>query len=125
MTAGVTRIKNVDKAINYAQKAVHGNSKFSTNAQHAYDIIELSTGRRVKTGISGGGIRISDGKSKRAEKQVRSLNKQAGYEKYGSEIVYFEPAGEGARWKIIEFEKVRANMLRKRGELDENIHKIP
>ena len=125
LTAGVTRIKNVDKAINYAQKAVHGNSKFSTNAQHAYDIIELSTGRRVKTGISGGGIRISDGKSKRAEKQVRSLNKQAGYEKYGSEIVYFEPAGEGARWKIIEFEKVRANMLRKRGELDENIHKIP
>ena len=125
MTVATSRIKDVDKLFKFVQKATHGNSKLSTNAQHAYDIIELSTGRRVKTGISGGGIRIRDGKSKRAEKQVRSLNKKAGYEKYGSEIVHFEPAGEGARERIIEFEKARANMLRKKGELDKDIHIRP
>lgn len=125
MTAGVTRIKNIDKAINYAQKAVHGNSKFSTNAQHAYDIIELSTGRRVKTGVSGGGIRISDGKSKRAEKQVRSLNKKAGYEKYSSEIILIEPGREGVRKWILDFENAHAYVLHELGEIDKNIHKRP
>ena len=101
-----------------AEKAVHGNSKLSTKAQHAYDIIEIETGRRVKTGVSGGKV-TKNGKSYRAESQVRKLNKKEGYEKYKSEIVHWEPAGEGARDRILEYEKERANALRK--ELDKNI----
>lgn len=58
-----------------------------------------------------------------AERQVRKLNKKNGYEKYKSEIVHWEPAGEGARNRILEYEKKRADALRK--ELDINIHHRP
>ena len=112
--------KDIAKA---ATKAVHGNSKLSTNAQHAYDIVEKSTGRRVKTGISGGKIRKSDGKSYRAEKQVRGWNKDAGYDKYESEITKHFESGEGARQKAIDYERDRADKLRK--DLDEDLHKRP
>ena len=56
-----------------AAKVVHGNSKLSTKAQHAYDIINTKTGETVKTGVSGGSIR--NGKSVRAETQVRKWNR--------------------------------------------------
>ena len=103
---------------------IHGNSRMSEKAQHAYDIIEKETGKRVKTGVSGGRIR-KDGKSSRAEQQVRKWNKEAGYEKYKSEITHKEPAGEGARDRILEYEKARAKALKDLKEIDENRHKRP
>ena len=66
-------VKDVVKIV----KNVHGNSKLSTKAQHAYDIIDKRTDKVVKTGISGGKIR-KDGKSYRAEQQVRKWNKEEG-----------------------------------------------
>ena len=78
----------------------------------------------MKTGISGGKVR-KDGKSYRAEQQVRTLNKKAGYDKYKSEIYHHEPAGEGARDNILKIEKQRATELWQKNEIDPKIHKIP
>ena len=103
-------------------KTVHGNSKASSKAQHAYDIIDNETGTRVKTGVSSGRIR-KDGKSYRAEQQVRKWNKEVGYEKYESEIYYKEPAGEHARDKIYQVEKKHADEIR--DELDKDKHIKP
>ena len=106
-------------------KAVHGNSKASTRAQHAYDIIDKSTGKIVKTGVSSGKIR-KDGKSYRAESQVRKWNRQEGEDRYESYITYEIPAGKNARDKIYKYEKKRANTLRKQKFLDDqNKHKRP
>ena len=105
-------------------KIIHGNSKISQNAQHAYDIIEIETGRRVKTGVSGGKIR-KDKRSYRAVRQTNSANKKAGYEKYTDDITNFEPAGIDARQNILEYERERAKFLREVGELDEEFHKRP
>ena len=106
-------------------KAVHGNSKASTRAQHAYDIIDKSTGKIVKTGVSSGKIR-KDGKSYRAESQVRKWNRQEGEDRYESIITHKEPAGKNAREKIYDYEKDRANTLREQGHLkDEYKHKRP
>lgn len=80
----------------------------------------------LKTGVSGGPIRKKDGKSVRAEKQVRKWNKEAGYEKYTSDITYSEPSGEGARARIYEYEKKHAQSLRNAGQLnDDYFHKRP
>lgn len=114
--------KLLSETVQKVKKTVSGNSRQSTLAQHAYDIVEVKTGRRVKTGVSGGRIR-RDGKSYRAERQVRSWNRNAGYQKYESEITHYESAGEGARAKILEYEKKRAIMLGK--ELDNRLHKRP
>lgn len=83
-------VKDVSKAI----KVVHGNSKTSTKAQHAYDIIDKRTENVVKTGGSGGRIR-KDKKSYRAEQQVKKWNKKDGGDYYKSKITHTEPAGEG------------------------------
>lgn len=123
LPVSVGDVKDVSKMVNATvQKKIHGNTKLCTRAQHAYDIINKLTGKRVKTGVSGGRIR-KDGKSYRAEKQVRDLNKKAGSERYNSEIVHYEPAGEGARDRILKYEKRRAEILKE--ELDPNIHKRP
>lgn len=58
----------------------------------------------MKTGISGSKIRKNDGKSYRAEQQVRKWNKAEG--KYGSIITHQEPAGESARDNILKYEKI-------------------
>ena len=105
------------KAIGKIQGVVHGNSKQSTKAQHAYDIVNKGTGKVAKTGVSGTGTRKSDGKSKRAEKQVREWNKEVGYEKYESTITHEEPTGEGARDYILKYEEQRSKYLREKGEL--------
>ena len=117
-------VRDVKDAGKIVQKALHGNSKASTNAQHAYDIIDKRTGERVKTGVSGGKIR-KDGKSYRAEQQVRKWNKQEGGDIYKSEITHKEPAGEGAREKILEYERERAKKLKDAGELDPRKHIKP
>lgn len=54
---------------------------------------------------------------------MRDLNKESGSERYNSEIVHYEPAGEGARDRILKYEKRRAEILKE--ELDPNIHKRP
>ena len=113
-------VKDVVKIL----KNVHGNSKLSNKAQHAYDIIDKRTDKVVKTGISGGKIR-KDGKSYRAEQQVRKWNKEEGRYIYESEITHQEPAGAGARDKILKYEKDRANNLRERKELDKYKHIRP
>ena len=101
---------------------VHGNSKSSTKAQHAYDIIDKETGRVVKTGVSGGRI-TKEGKSYRGESQARKWNREEGTDKYESKITHEEPEGEGARERILEYEKNHANELRE--QLDYDKHKRP
>ena len=115
--------KNVTKTLS---KGVHGNASASTKAQHAYDIIDKETREVVKTGVSGGAVRKGDGKSIRAESQVRKWNKEAGYEKYESTITHTEPAGENARRKIYDYEKKRAKYLHDNGQLNNtDLHKKP
>ena len=116
--------KGAENAASFVKGRVHGNSAASTKAQHAYDIVDTDTDDVVKTGVSGGPIR-RDGKSVRAESQVRKWNQEAGYEKYRSTITHEEPAGEGARRMILDYEKERAQTLRQNGQLDLNKHKRP
>ena len=112
---------DVKSAINKVKSISHGNSKFSTKAQHAYDIVNTKTDKVVKTGISGGPIK--NGKSVRAETQVKKWNKQEGEGTYKSEITHQEPEGEGARGRILDYEKDRANKYR--DQLDPNKHQKP
>ena len=56
---------------------------------------------------------------------VRKWNKKEGEGTYRSEITHQEPAGEGSRERILEYEKSRAKELRERGELDPNKHQKP
>ena len=104
-------------------RTIHGNSKLSTRAQHAYDIINTKTKMIIKTGISGGKIR-KDGKSYRAEQQVRKWNKEYGGDIYKSEITHKEATGKGAREKILDYEEKRAKKFRKELET-ENKHQRP
>ena len=96
---------------------VHGNSKFSQRAQHAYDIVDKETNHIVKTGISGGKKRFRDNKSQRAESQVRKWNKQEDTDKYESIITHEIPGGSGSRIEILEYEKEHAEELRRLGHL--------
>lgn len=57
------------------------------------------------------------------ERIQRNRLSLAGYEKYESEITHTEPAGEGARDRILEYEKARAKVLE--DELDNRRHKRP
>ena len=76
LPAGMTKVNKIAKATtSQIGKKVHGNSKTSSKAQHAYDIIDTETNKVVKTGVSGGKIR-KDGKSVRAESQARKWNKE-------------------------------------------------
>ena len=103
---------------------VHGNSKSSTKAQHAYDIIDKETGRVVKTGVSGGKI-TKEGKSYRGESQARKWNREEGTDKYESKITHKEPEGEGAREQILEYEKNHAEELKSLNQLDPEKHIRP
>lgn len=60
----------------------------------------------------GGGRIRKDGKSSRAELQVRHWNKEENTTKYKSIITHYEPAGEGARERILNYEKQRAIQLK-------------
>ena len=90
----------------------------------AYDIIDSETGNVVKTGVSGGKVR-GDGKSYRAEQQVRKWNAEAGSSKYESVITHTEPEGVGARDRILDYEKRRADHLRQHNQLDKYKHIRP
>ena len=114
-------LKTIEKAIDGA-KAVHGNSKASTKAQHVYEIFETATDNVVKTGISGGKVSNAD-KSYRATSQVNKMNKAEGQGKYDSRIVEKIPAGQGAKQKALDAEKTNAN--KNRSTLNPNYHKRP
>ncbi len=121
-TAKATRVDGVTKA----EKAVHGNSKASTKAQHVYIIRDKETGKVVKVGISGGPKTHNDTKSSRATSQVNKWNKEAGYEKYEAEIIEDIPAGPNARETALDKESKYADKFREQGHLnDETKHKRP
>lgn len=105
-------------------KAVHGNAKESTKAQHLYEIFDIDTGKAVKTGISGSKI-TKAGKSYRATNQVNKWNRESGYYRFDSRIIKEFPAGPNARLRALEAEKRNANRLRNQRELDSRYHKRP
>jgi hypothetical protein len=105
-----------------AAKVVNGNSKLSKNAQHLYEIYEVSTGKIVKTGVSGDKVSKA-GKSYRATRQVNGWKKAGQFE---SRIVQKLPGGEGARKAILRMEEEHATKLRLEGHLDDlNYHIRP
>lgn len=120
----ISDIKDLKRGADVLKNAVHGNSKTSTKAQHAYDIINKETKKVVKTGVSGGKI-LKNEKSERAEKQVRKWNQETQKDLYESKITHTEPAGKNARRKILEYEKQRAQQLREKGDLNEGKHIRP
>ena len=124
LPVSVGDLKDAKKLADQAVKLVHGNSKLSTRAQHAYDVYDKITGKIVKTGVSGGKIR-KDGKSYRAEKQVRKWNKKENTDKYESVITKKIPKGKGARDEILKYERKRAFELHQKGELEKDKHIRP
>ena len=111
------------KGIGDFVKSVNGNSKLSTLAQHIYRIFDKATNKTVKVGISGGKV-AKNGKSYRAQKQVRSFNKtDLEKREFDSEIIDNVPAGEGARSKALEKEKEYS--IKYKYEIEKKYHKRP
>lgn len=119
----LSKTKKVEKVVSIANKAnkVHGNSKKSEKAQHVYKIINKTTGKTEKVGVSAGKITKDGKKSYRATSQVNKLNKAGG--NYTSKIVKKIPAGKNARAKALELEKKVTNANKK--TLNPKIHKLP
>jgi RHS repeat-associated protein len=89
----------------FAGGRVHGNSRSSTLPQHQYVIVRVeASGSRtlVKTGVSGGRIRL-DGRSARAEQQVRVFSRDGN--RYESHIV----ARASVRSDILRMEQQLVN----------------
>ncbi|MEI7019465.1 RHS repeat-associated core domain-containing protein, partial [Pectobacterium parmentieri] len=113
------------------KKGPHGNSKNSQKAQHGYEIIDNDTGNVVKTGVSQSKLKVGPNgelSSPRANTQVRKWNKEVGRnelgkEKYSARVVHQEPAGPGARKRILEWELKNADKHRQ--TLDPIRHKTP
>ncbi|PVV60692.1 MULTISPECIES: DUF6443 domain-containing protein [unclassified Chryseobacterium] len=112
-------IKAIEE-VRSAVKAVNGNSKASTRAQHVYGIVNKTTSGVEKVGISGGKI-SKTGNSYRATSQVSKLNKQGG--NYTSKILKNIPAGPGARTKALKAEQRLTN--KNKATINEAIHKKP
>ncbi|MFI2431196.1 DNRLRE domain-containing protein [Streptomyces sp. NPDC018693] len=69
---------------------VHGNDRRCKCGSHVYKIIDNRTGGVYKYGTGSGRVRNGirkDGKSRRAEKQVRKLNRAAGSQRYSSHVI--------------------------------------
>ena len=58
------------------QKQVHRNSLQDVGDSHVYKMVDVENNQVYKTGESSGRIRMRDGKSLRAESQVRRLARQ-------------------------------------------------
>ncbi|MFK4191364.1 DNRLRE domain-containing protein [Streptomyces sp. NPDC033754] len=68
----------------------HGNDRRCRCGSHVYKIIDKRTGGVYKYGTGTGRVRHGirrDGKSRRAESQVRKLNRAAGYQRYSSHVI--------------------------------------
>jgi len=101
-----------------AAKAVHGNSKMSTRAQHGYEIVDTKTGEVVKTGVSSGKLTKNGNGSYRANSQANRWNRAADQEgRYRGDVVKRVPEGPGAREGILRWEKDNAARLRQAGQL--------
>ena len=97
---------NVAAGYNYGEQKTHGNSKSSTNEQHNYDIKDTQTRKTVKTGTSGG-KETQSGQSYRGNSQANKWNKQEGTPgRYQSQTTNRVPAGDGARQKALDYEKI-------------------
>ena len=118
------KMSDIAKTTGNPSGAIHGNSRMSTKSQHAYDIIDTETGKVVKTGVSGGSVR-RDGKSYRAEQQVRKRNEAENTPTYESVITHIEPEGVGVRDRILEYERQRSRYLRQNDQLDNTKHIRP
>ena len=103
-----------DKAI----EVVHANSRLSEKAQHLYEIYD-STGKVVKTGVSGG-AEVA-GESVRALTQVKKWGKEG---EFTTKIVDRVEAGAGARGKVLDLEKANANRLRDAGQLTDKTYHV-
>jgi RHS repeat-associated protein len=112
-------VKIINEAID-AVKVVNGNSKASTKAQHVYEIVNITTSKVEKVGISGGKVSKA-GDSYRATSQVNKLNKAGG--NYTSRVVEKIPAGKGARQKALDAEKRVTNA--NKGSINKDLHKRP
>ncbi|HBV20918.1 MAG TPA: hypothetical protein DEF07_04260 [Nitrosomonas sp.] len=73
----VTYPKAISKSTTTATKNVHKNSRSYKGETHVY-AIRNSNGSINKIGESAQGTRVRDGASKRAEQQVRKLNREVG-----------------------------------------------
>ena len=75
-------VKSVDKAAskanNQAAKKLHKNSNNYKGDTHVYKIVDKTKNKTHKVGESAAGVRKIDGKSKRAEAQVRRLERETG-----------------------------------------------
>ncbi len=86
---------------------------------------KIATNNIAKTGVSSGPIR-KDGKSYRAESQVRKWNKQEGGDIYESVITHKDPSGPNARDNILKYERQRARELKDLEQLtDKTKHQRP
>jgi len=111
----------------------HGNSAASQNAQHGYDIVDTTTGKVAKTGVSGQPLN-QNGTSARANNQANRWNREPGNATAGpggtpkyvtNPITQQVPAGPGARQNILAWEQNNAATLRANGQLDPARHKRP
>ena len=80
--------------------------------------------KTVKAGVSGG-KKTKGGKSYRGESQVRKWNREEGSDRYESKVTYDVPEGEGAREKILDYEKNHAEELKSLNQLDPTKHIRP
>jgi RHS repeat-associated protein len=78
----------------------HKNSRRAQVRTHVYTIYWLDTKHGTfgvyKYGVSSLGVRVTDGKSRRAESQVRNLNKEA--QRNGNGMRYFSSLGSQLEW---------------------------
>ncbi len=117
---GAVMLRTMQNAKNDDVKAVNGNSKASTKAQHVYGLINKKTNKIEKVGISGGKISKA-GKSYRANKQI-SEQKKLGFE-FSQKIIKKIKAGEGARVKALEAEVKATNNYK--NTINPRIHSRP
>jgi len=104
-------------------RAYNRNHKKSTTPQHGYEVYNKN-GDVVKTGVSAGRIR-KDGKSARAEKQVRRWNANPADPNgpYTSKVVKKLKRQTNAREKILKWEEKNAD--KHRATLDPTKHVRP
>jgi hypothetical protein len=95
----------------FVHNRCHGNSLRARRHQHRYEIVEISTGKVSKTGISGQKLNI-DGSSPRANRQVNAHNLKAGYDKYEARVVEKNIPG---RKKAKRREQIATNRLHEQG----------
>jgi len=95
-------------------KEPHGNSKKSKKEQHLYEIVDLQTNETVKYGISGSKLN-KDGSSKRANFQVRCLNKLAETVKYLANVLFTKITN---RKKALKLEQEMVDKYAEKNEKD-------